>query len=289
MRALAEFIMRGRAQAAIVAVLGSLVPLFSAGALALVTLRRGGVDGSHLMAWAMLLPVVMALAGPETLPMAFYTLCVLAAVMGGALVLRKENNWAQGLLGLIALSAAGGLIYGWTFPEFNAALAADAEARAQAFEQAQGQATQRTPITESLVVGLVSSLIALQALLALVLGRWWQAMLYNPGGFRAEFQELRLGKNTALLLFGVAALCITRPNAMFWGLLAGLPLVVVTAAVVHNRVRTRGMGAGWLVLFYLLMLFQPLYLIAACVGLSDCWVNYRRRSGSGAEEDKPDE
>lgn len=288
MRALAEFIMRGRAQAATVAVLGAFVPLLSPSAVALVSLRRGGIDAAYLMAWAILPAVVIAIASPDTLPMAFYSLCVLAAVVGGAMVLRKENSWPLSVLGLVALSAGGGLIFGWTFPEFNQALVAEAEAQAQALEQAQ-ESSERPAITATLVIGLIAALIAINALLALVIGRWWQAMLYNPGGFRAEFHEFRLGKNPALLCFAIAALCIARPNGIFWGFLAAMPLVLVTAAVVHQRVRVRGMGVGWLVLFYLLMLFQPLYLVAACVGLSDSWVNYRQRISPPASGDKSDE
>lgn len=289
MRALADFIMRGRAQAAVVAVLGAFVPLLSPSAVALVSLRRGGIDAAHLMAWAILPSVVIAFASPETLPMAFYSLCVLVTVVGGAMVLRRENSWPLSVLGLLALSASGGLIFGWTFPEFNQALVAEAESQAQALEQAQGSASERPAITSTLVVGLIAALIAINALFALVIGRWWQAMLYNPGGFRAEFYDFRLGKNTALLCFAAMAICISRPNALFWGLLAALPLVMVAAAVLHSRVRARRMGVGWLVLFYLLMVFQPFYLVAACVGLSDSWVNYRQRIGPAAPEDRPDE
>src|SRR5690606_2484533 len=201
MRALADFIMRGRAQAAVVAVLGAFVPLLSPSAVALVSLRRGGIDGAYLMAWAILPAVVIALASPDTLPMAFYSLCVLASVVGGAIVLRRENSWPLSVLGLVALSASGGLIFGWTFPEFNQALVAEAESQARALEQAQRVAaeTERPAITTALVVGLLAALIAMNALLALLIGRWWQAMLYNPGGFRAEFYEFRLGKNLALV------------------------------------------------------------------------------------------
>ena len=50
MRALAEYIMRGRAQAALIAVL--IVPVIPQAALALVTLRRGVLDGLWVGFWA---------------------------------------------------------------------------------------------------------------------------------------------------------------------------------------------------------------------------------------------
>lgn len=280
--------MRGRAQAAIVAVLGSIVPLLAPCAVALVSLRRGGVDGAYVMAWAMLPAVALALANPDTLPMAFLTLCVLAAVVGAALLLRNENSWPLGVFGLVVLSAAGGLIHGWTFPEIYQAAASEAEELLQTMEQGRVEAAERPPITPTWVVGMMAAFIAVQAMLALVVGRWWQAMLYNPGGFRAEFYEFRLNKNPALLCFAVMALAlgVTSPNGSFWGFLAALPLVLVTTAIVHSRVHARGKGIGWLALFYVLLAFQPFYLVAACVGLSDSWVNYRQR-GPQAPEDRP--
>lgn len=291
MRALAEFIMRGRAQAAVVAALGFLVPLLGPSTVALVSLRRGGIDGAYVMAWAILPYVALAFASPDTLPVAFYSLCILAAVVGGAIILRKENSWPHSVFGLVALSAVGGLIYGWTFTEFNEALASEAEAHLQTLSQGQSDADSRPAISATFIVGMVATLIAFQALLALVIGRWWQAMLYNPGGFRVEFYEFRLNRNAALLYFAAMALALGMggANGSFWGFLAALPLVLVTTAIVHNRVRARGMSIGWLVLFYLLMAFQPFYLVAACVGLSDSWVNYRQRIGPQGPEGRSDE
>lgn len=293
MRALAEFIMRGRAQAALVAVLGSLAPFFpllSASAVALVSLRRGGVDAAYLMAWAMLIPTVTALVGPEALPVAFYMLCILATVVGAAVILRNENSWPLGLLGLVALSAAGGLIHGWTFPEPTQAWAAEMEAWYQALEEGGTGISGRPPITASWISGMLAASIAMQAIFALVIGRSWQAMLYNPGGFRAEFYELRLNKNPALLYFAVTALTFGAASSSGapWWLLSGLPLVLVTTAIVHNRVRARGMGVGWLVVYYFLMMLPSFYLVAACVGLSDSWINYRQRLGPKTPKESPD-
>lgn len=283
MRALAEFIMRGRAQAAMVALLGAFVPFVSPSTVALVSLRRGGLDGSFVIAWAMLPVIVMTAVSPETLPMAFYSLCVLVAVIGAALVLRSQSDWSVSVLGLVVLAATGGLVFGVTFPEFNAQLVEElnrVQSETQAQLQEQGsELTDQVNITATLVAGLMAALVGFNALLALVIGRWWQALLYNPGGFREEFHQFRLSKTQSLVCFGVAAICVTRANWLFWGLLAALPLFLVCAATVHNRVYAKGWGLPWLVLFYLLMLFQPFFLVAFTIGFTDSWVDYRRRFG----------
>lgn len=288
MRALAEFIMRGRAQAAFVALLGAFVPLLSPGTVALVSLRRGGWDGFYVVAWAMLPVIVMTVLSPETLPMTFYSLCVLVAVIGGALVLRSLTAWPASVMGLLVLSATGGLVFGMSFQDFNSQLVADLN---QAQEQARAQLEQngteladKIVITPTLVSGFVATMVAFNALAGLILGRWWQALLYNPGGFREEFHQFRLSKTQALVCFGIAAICVTRPNWLFWGLLAALPLFLVCAAVVHNRVYARKMGFPWLVLFYLLAFFQPVFLVMLAIGFTDSWLDYRRRIGPQAPQ-----
>ncbi|MCW8196050.1 hypothetical protein F6455_14755 [Proteobacteria bacterium 005FR1] len=282
MRALAEFIMRGRAQAAAVALLGSFIPLVSSSTVALVSLRRGGYDGFFVIGWALLPAIVMTVASPDTLPMTFYSLCVLVAVVGGALVLRSQAVWSVAVISLVVLSATGGLVFGVTFPEFIAQLIEEmnqTQQQMQAQQAENAEAAAQVEVTPALVAGLIAALVGFNALLALVVGRWWQAMLYNPGGFRQEFHEFRLSRTQALLCFGAAAVCITRPNWLFWGMLAALPLFVQCAAVVHNRIYAKRLGAQWLVLFYLVMLFQPFFLVAFTIGFTDSWVDYRRRIG----------
>ncbi|MEZ5581549.1 MAG: hypothetical protein R3F37_01040 [Candidatus Competibacteraceae bacterium] len=43
-----------------------------------------------------------------------------------------------------------------------------------------------------MVVGLIFANGLASLLCGLLLGRWWQALLFNPGGFSREFHELRL-------------------------------------------------------------------------------------------------
>jgi hypothetical protein len=290
-RALAEFIMRGRAQAAAVALLGTFVPLISSSAVALVTLRRGGYDGFFVIGWAMLPIIVMTVVNPESLPMAFYSLSVLVAAIGGALVLRSQAIWSVAVMGIVVLSATGGLVFGTTFPNAIAELTeqinqTQAEALAQMEQGA--EAAETIGVTPALIAGAMALLVGFNALLALVIGRWWQAILYNPGGFRQEFHEFRLSRTQALISFGAAAICISRANWVFWGVLAALPLLVACAAVVHNRVYAKRLGVQWLVLFYLLLLFsfQPVFWVALAIGFTDSWVDYRRRIGPQKAADK---
>ncbi|MCB1822914.1 MAG: DUF2232 domain-containing protein, partial [Candidatus Competibacteraceae bacterium] len=126
--------------------------------------------------------------------------------------------------------------------------------------------------------GQVVSAVLMVVLLALLLGRWQQALLFNPGGFRPEFHELRLGQPLAaftLALFGSTLLLGWPPLAN--GLLAlGMPYTVQGIALVHAMVFKRRLSPAWLVLFYLLLIPFLSQLVMA-LGVVDAWADFRNR------------
>src|SRR6218665_813955 len=116
MRAIAEFIMRGRMQATLVVVGSAALPLLfwlSAAAGCLVLLRRGLKDAAGILAWALLPALVWWYFGEPR------TLLVLLGTLGLALVLRAGFSWARVLLCSVALGLAYGLILGSQYREFR--------------------------------------------------------------------------------------------------------------------------------------------------------------------------
>ena len=106
MRGLAEFIMRGRWQALAVAVVGAGSLLFgwlSAAAIALVTLRKGVIDGSWLVLWA-LLPALLAawMSGDVG------SIVLLAGTFALAATLRVTVSLAMAILASVGLGLIGG-------------------------------------------------------------------------------------------------------------------------------------------------------------------------------------
>jgi len=136
--------------------------------------------------------------------------------------------------------------------------------------------------TGSIAAGSVLSVI-----LSLFLARWWQAGLYNPGGFRKEFLSLALNKWAALGLLGLVALIgITGGELGVFIANLMLPVFVgfMTAgfSVVHALCGASPSGRFWLIGLYIALLFvTPLILLIALVGISDSWFDWRRRFAAG--------
>ena len=69
-------------------------------------------------------------------------------------------------------------------------------------------------------------MLAVSTILCLFVSRWWQAMLYNPGGFGEEFRQLRLDVRAAGLSIIAFIVALYLPTEYrFWAELMVLPLV----------------------------------------------------------------
>jgi hypothetical protein len=273
--------MRGRWQALAVAVLGAGSLLFgwiSAAAVALVTLRQGVASGGWLVFWA-LLPAVVAswLSGDPGSVLLLLGVFVLAVVLRATVSLALAVA-ASALVGLI--SGGGLLLIGADF------LAQLVDVFAALLEQLQSNvATEESmalvlsaPSTVQ-VAGILAAGNAVTAVLSLLLARYWQALLYNPGGFREEFHALRFPPlwTTGLGLLALAVWA-QEPWVSGWALVVSVPLMFCGFSLVHAYVAASGRGASSLVIFYLLWLFvDPVKgLLLGCV-VADAWIDFRRR------------
>jgi hypothetical protein len=289
LRGIAQFVMSGRRQAVTVAILFALVPLLhllSGAVVALVTLRKGWQEGFLVLLWA-LLPALLHLYGGD----ASAVFLLLAALISGQ-VLRNTQSWQAALAVLTVLGIATQLSLVWQTGYLAQVTAM--------FEQmlAEGSTLQLPAADGSMATASAGELVALLMYFygtwhmavfvgCLALARHWQALLYNPGGFRQEFHSLRLdprfgGLLLALLAAGEFGL---EPFASWLPLFAVAPLVS-GLALCHYVVAHRRMGASWLVLAYLLALLITPALVA--LGFIDSFLNLRKRLGPTASgADKP--
>lgn len=275
MRALAEFIMKGRLQAVAVAGLGVGTLVFAwvgVAAAVLVLLRKGLAEGAYVVFWALLPAIAVATIGADVGP-----LTMLLGASATALVLRNTQQWANALI----TAVAAGLFSALLLTQFaNAYLASVLGLVQPMLQKMQASAPGVFP---EIITGDIAALIGVSAVLwstlAVMLARWWQALLYNPGGFRLEMWQLRLSPAVTIGLVAMMLLLSKiGGDYRFWAVMCVMPIVIAGLALVHGVVGRLGLGRAWLIVFYVaLLMLRPLWVALILIAIVDSWIDIRRR------------
>jgi len=294
MISLARFILKGYSQAALVAasmaMLGLLLPpvaWLSGAAVALVTLVNGHRNGLLVTAIAGIGTAAFAgliLSIPELA--IYYILLVWLPVVMVAVVLRQTVSLVLCLQLIAGVSLFGIVVLYVFFPDFGEIwrsslnlVADDLVANSDGTLDTE-QLKRLIDQIVRLLPGFFASSFMIGTMLSLYVARWWQAVLYNPGGFGKEFRAINLGKATALI-----ALVIAITASLIKADILSAMLLVVFAlylnqgvAVLHAVFAGRQLNAVWLFMIYLLMFFIPhIVVLLALAGLADTWIDFRRR------------
>lgn len=278
MRVLAEFIMRGRMQACLVGVFGSLLPFVSVSTIGLVTLRKGAAEGFIVSLWV-ILPLLLSYMFSASSP--FMAVVSGVALINMALVANAHRvtadwNFSLGIATLsgVVLVCLAALLFQAEMNDFVNELE---EMLATASEQS-GQTM--LALTRNGFLAFVAWVVIFNTVIGLVLSRWWQALLYNPGGFQEEFHMLRLSPKLSLVCLSIfiAGLALGG-NYQLWLRLASIPLLIGGLAIVHYVVQHKGFGRQVLVVMYVgLFLFGPvLMVLLGALGAADSVMNFRTR------------
>ena len=289
MRALAEFIMRGRAQACAVAFLGNLFPLISPATVGLVSLRKGSQEGVVVLLWAALPLIASYFFDQGSSLLTFISGLSLLMTLIAANVLRVTGSWQWTILtsmltAMMVMFAIALLL------STDVDLLVDRLSTMFA-ELAQQQSAQVEPFIASrpLVLGLGALMLAVSTILCLFVSRWWQAMLYNPGGFGEEFRQLRLDVRAAGLSIMAFVVALYLPTEYrFWAELMVLPLLLSGLSLMHYGVNVAALGKAWLVFMYVgLVVSGPVIGgLLVGLGLADSLLNLRLRLTAGKDREQ---
>lgn len=280
MRDLASYIMQGPKQAAIVAFVSTLIPMFfwvGAATVGLVVLRHGLTQGFTVFVWAVI-PALGWWLGMQD-PGALFVL-ILALVMAGAL--RNTVSWQSTMLSGGLVSILLGVLAPHVMPELIDTLMAivddvfqelAAKNQIEYDENAQGQ-------FRSLLIASFAATFYVMALTALFLSRSWQSMLYNPGGWQQEFHQMRLSPMFVLGLFVSMALApLVGLDASLIFFIATIPVMMCGIALVHGVIGKKKLGGHWLVGFYLsiFLLFPTVLILVTLLACLDSALDIRSR------------
>jgi hypothetical protein len=280
LKALAEFILRGRLQALIVALIGSLFPLISSATIALVSICKGAKEGTLLFLWVSLALVLINQAGSENPLLTAVSIASLGIMVITATVHKIMASWQWTLLAIVLVSVAVSLAFGILMGSSVTNLLAAAQEMLSNVKSQEQDAQLSIGLTDSMLLGLVATILAVGSMMSLMLARWWQAGIYNPGGFQKEFHSYTIDAKIAVLLVVILIVGQLLPqSSKLWAELAVLPLLVAGIALVHFTVKLFGQGKQWLAFVYvgMIMVGKPVTLILVLLGLTDSLIDLRSR------------
>ncbi|HLT63124.1 MAG TPA: hypothetical protein VKZ92_01240 [Pseudohongiella sp.] len=250
-----------------------LLPLFnmlSPALLGLVLLRHGYRETMLVTAWAILPLVGWAIAGDVS------PLLLAAGVLALATVLRRTVSWQYTLLAAVLVGGLTEMVLR-LWPQLVSLQLQQLEA----FMAAGGFDTQPELTLEALqdaVMRLFGMMSMFMSIILLMLARWWQALLYNPGGFQQEFHQLKLQPSIALLLLGLLLLASFGSTVLSgWILYLWVPLFFAGLALVHGLIGLKKLSRLWLVAFYVLLLSPMMTQLLAVAAVIDSWYDFRSR------------
>ena len=280
MKALAEFILRGRLQALIVALIGSFFPLISTAAIALVSLCKGAKEGTLLFLWVSLALVLLQQSGSENPLLTAVSIVSLGIMVLAAEVHRVMASWQWTLLVIVVVAVISAQGFAILMGSSVTSLVATAQDLLNAVKS-QGQDAQLSiALSESMLLGLVATILAIGSMMSLMLARWWQAGVQNPGGFQKEFHGFSIDAKIAVILIVILVVGqFFSQSAQIWVDIAALPLIIAGIALVHFAVKLFGQGRQWLAFLYvgMIMVGKPVTLLLVVLGLTDSLIDLRSR------------
>ena len=264
------------------------VSIVSTAAIALITLRKGTGEGFLVLLISVLAASFLgmflfgnfqfALAYGLILWLPIWLIAILLRV-GRQLSLVVEIAVSLGVatvIGFYAFNAEPNLIWSELLNRMLEPMLSSAPEHVSVEDMKKSLNVIAHYMTGIMAAGSVSGL-----LLGLLLARWWQALLFNPGGFRQEFLTLKTRHAFALGTVAVVIVALMTDgmfSEMAWNVI--IPLFVlytfIGTAVFHVLLAARKAGRLLLPLFYVVIFVIPQSLIpVALIGLSDTWLNLR--------------
>lgn len=257
---------------------------FGAAILALVVLRHGASKALPVLL-ACLLPSLYWMSQGDIGP-----LMSVIAITAMAQILRVRSGWSITIsLTPFIFAAVTGFVLQFS-PSYVDTLMATVtglfEQTVTSMQQS-GQAdpnviasmqTMKDNLDARQVFAVIAIIQSFVVICALAMARWWQSVIYNPEGFRAEFIEARLPQiSTIGLLFAALALSSSEFYSMWVWVFLG-PFMFAGISLFHNVAGKKQLKRHWFIAFYVsLLLFQPLGFVVMLLAMADSFFNIRER------------
>lgn len=259
------------------------VSVVSSATVALVTLRRGASEGLTILVCSSVAAGLLGLLAIGNYQFALlYVMVLWLPVWLISIVLREGQHLSLAVEIAILIGIFGVIGFYLYTPEpaamWKAVLSQMVPADAPVAD------IQRTiDILAHYMTGVVAAGSVLGLLLGLFLGRWWQANLYNPGGFKQEFLALDTKPRLSIGSIAVVAIALTSPGVISeiaWNvsILLFVLYTVTGTSVLHTVFSKMKLGRYMVPMLYITLFLIPhAMLLVALVGLSDPWLDLRKK------------
>ena len=288
---MARFIMAGRLQAAGFVIAFALLPLlglFSNAAIALVTLRKGWQEGILLTLIGSVAVAIFTYINKQDIAFGFYiALIQWLPIVLLAWVWHQTISLKMTFQALLAVSVTGVILLHLMIPDAGEFwlnlfketfkdVQLDSE-KAASLKSLEENLEKAAPLIAGVIVAISSIVTAI----SLLMGRSWQAQLYNPDGFGEEFRELRFDKVIAIGTVIVVILALVTGSNLAIELLMCATAVFLFQgiALIHALVKQLEMSHLWLIVMYILLVLLNIQMavLLAAMGMIDSFVDFRRQ------------
>ncbi|MEQ1529967.1 MAG: hypothetical protein ABL925_11685 [Methylococcales bacterium] len=290
---LAAYIMQGRMQAMIVAstlaLLSLILPpisIVSSASVALVTLRRGALEGFFDLACSCAAAALLGLLLLGNFQFALlYGAVLWLPVWLCAIVLRETRNLSLTIQIAVLLGALGVLVF-YLFDAEPALMWKNALAQMIPANAPVADIQHTVDVFSHYMTGVVAAGTVFSLLFGLFLGRWWQAVLYNPGGFKQEYLTLATSPKLAIgsvVIVVIAWASTGWVSEVAWNItiLLFVMYIFIGTAVLHKVFAAMKLGRYLVPMFYVTIFLIPHAMLpVALVGLSDAWMNLRKKNSN---------
>jgi hypothetical protein len=269
---------------------------------ALVTLRKGVAEGAVMTA-AATLPYVfsfmLASHDPNALPIVLWT-AVGVAVLSNVLtwvfaaLLYRQMTWSAilqvaALVGVLVISVVH-LVYpnvaDWWSTQLTSYYTQAASMMSGVLKNSANAPSdaqlETIKITKDYASGMVVAAVLLNAVMQLIVARWWQSLVFAPGMLRRELHNIRLSP-LAGVLFALSLALSWMGNSVVLDVMPILYMLFGGAglSVIHYFIGLMVSPTRWfwIALLYVALIFaMPTSMVfVAMVALLDIWLDLRRK------------
>lgn len=299
---LAAFVMRGKMQAALLAFALAFTSLFlhplfkpfviivSFASVALFTLRKGALEGFYVLLYATVATALLSgLLAADTAVLSVIAISCLMMwlpIWILAIVLRESRHLALtieiavfmaalGVIGFYLYAEHPALVWQQTFEPLIEELPRDTHVDVEKLREGISKLSHY-------MTGIFAASTLFGLLFSLFLARWWQSVLYNPDGFKAEFLTLRTGTRLAIISIMIVIVAKITSNGfseLAWNIsiLVFVLYMFIGTSVLHTLFAKTALSQYAVPMFYITLFLVPHVLLpVAIVGLCDAWLNLRK-------------